>query len=481
MARLAELVGQGRGCFELSQPSSRRTQSLRRTGALPVLIAVLAAAVLAALHLRPLAAFASNAVPLRTSTGLAKLSGVSHYIGSSAAAPLDRHANTQVARFVGAGVAPAADSLKQPPIKRLVGDVFSAVGAPLRFYQMARITREVAEGAKQRFKQNSKKDSKSSGSGATKTLQAFLPTYMKSHVIARTKPEDYRNLLNVSLNLLIDSIQAEKPFAFKPHHMAIRDPERDLYAWGNNFFRSMVKFRKSRVVGLDQVAEISAILKRGDNVVLLANHQTEADPQVLSLLMEREGYPELGELCTFVAGHKVTTDPLAVPFSMGRNLLTIFSKKYLDQFGEKEREEKNAWNRETVVQMQRMLTTGGNLFWVAPSGGRDRRSPESGRFEPAAFDPASVGLFQLLAQKAGRNGTKTHFFPLAMWSHELVPPPEDTVASVGEVRSAARAAIALEFGAEMDPEALGGRKKFPAAAERLVRQHYAHLDQLMKR
>ena len=45
---------------------------------------------------------------------------------------------------------------------------------------------------------------------------------------------------------------------------------------------------------------------------------------------------------------------------------------------------------------------GGRIFWVAPSGGRDRRSAETGKFEPAVFDPASVGLFHLLAQKASR-------------------------------------------------------------------------------
>ena len=60
---------------------------------------------------------------------------------------------------------------------------------------------------------------------------------------------------------------------------------------------------------------------------MIGNHQTEADPQVLSLLLETEGYEDTAEKTIFVAGHKVTTDPLAIPFSMGRNLLTIFSKK----------------------------------------------------------------------------------------------------------------------------------------------------------
>ncbi|CAE7326337.1 ATS1, partial [Symbiodinium sp. CCMP2456] len=115
----------------------------------------------------------------------------------------------------------------------------------------------------------------------------------------------------------------------------------------------------------------------------------------------------------------------------------------------------------------------GHIFWVAPSGGRDRRRPETDRFGPAKFDQASVGLFLLLAQKAGRGGgPKTHFFPLAMWTHRLVPPPEDAKAGVGEARSAARAPVGLAFGEAMDAEQLGGRKKFPPAVEKRVNELY---------
>jgi len=349
---------------------------------------------------------------------------------------------------------------------------------------LARITQEVVADVKSKVKPQGNQTStgENSGDSASKTLRAFIPNYMMSHVIARTKPCEYRELLNTSIRLIVDSIRARKPFAFRPFHKAIRGPDHDLYSWGNDFFRSMVKYRTSRVVGLEQVAKIEELLDSGDNVMLLANHQTEADPQVLSILLELEGREALAGRCIFVAGHKVTTDPLTLPFSQGRNLLTIFSKKYLDSFGPEEREEKSAWNRETVSEMQRLFKDGGHLLWVAPSGGRDRRSAESGNFEPAAFDPASVGLFLLLAQKAEKaSGKKTHFFPLAMWSHRLVPPPDGQAAKVGEARSASRAPVGVEFGPELDPKAAGGRKKFPAAAEKAVRTHYAHLHALMTR
>merc|ERR1712048_1018563 len=145
---------------------------------------------------------------------------------------------------------------------------------------------------------------------------------------------------------------------------------------------------------------------------------------------------------------------------------------YLNTFDENERMEKSSWNQQAVSEMQRLLSDGGKLFWVAPSGGRDRRSPETDKFVPAAFDPQSVGLFYLLGQKAQKAGPKTHFFPLAMWTHQLMPPPEGQQAQVGEHRSAARAPIAIKFGAELNVEEIGGRKKLPAAAEHAVRSLY---------
>mmetsp|Transcript_34835 Transcript_34835/g.81358 ORF Transcript_34835/g.81358 Transcript_34835/m.81358 type:complete len:445 (+) Transcript_34835:67-1401(+) len=373
----------------------------------------------------------------------------------------------------------ASHRMKQSFWRRLPGDIAAVFTAPLRIRKLLTITKEVIEEMKRQRMPSS--GSSSSGSSKTKMLQDLLPIYAMSHVISRTEPEYYRDLLNTSLNLLVDSISAKEPSPFEPFHKAIRGPGLDYYSWGNNFFRSMVKFRSSRVEGVEHVKTIKELLSKGENVILLANHQTEADPQVLSLLLETVGYEELAEKAIFVAGHKVTTDPLAVPFSLGRNLLTIFSKKYLDSFGEEEKAAKSKRNQETVSEMQKLFQEGGNLIWVAPSGGRDRKSAETGRFEPAAFDMQSVGLFYLLAQKAAKGGgPKTHFVPLAMWSHQLVPPPDDAKAAVGEDRSVKRANVALEFGAPMDPEALGGRKKFPAAAEKQVRDQYSHLDKVMR-
>jgi glycerol-3-phosphate O-acyltransferase len=48
------------------------------------------------------------------------------------------------------------------------------------------------------------------------------------------------------------------------------------------------------------------------------------------MMMEKLGMDDLASKIVFVAGHRVTTDPVAIPFSIGCNLLCIFSKKYIE-------------------------------------------------------------------------------------------------------------------------------------------------------
>lgn len=43
--------------------------------------------------------------------------------------------------------------------------------------------------------------------------------------------------------------------------------------------------------------------------------------QVVSLMLETSGYASLAEQIIFIAGHKVTNDPVAIPFSKVRSSL----------------------------------------------------------------------------------------------------------------------------------------------------------------
>eukprot|EP00953_Heterococcus_sp_UTEX-ZZ885_P042334 21517-Heterococcus_DN1.PRE.2 len=69
---------------------------------------------------------------------------------------------------------------------------------------------------------------------------------------------------------------------------------------------------------------------------------------------------------------------MAIPFSMGRNLLCIHSKKYMETPPEG-KHAKQTHNVRTLKKMSEMMASEeGQFIWVAPSGGRDRPDPETG-------------------------------------------------------------------------------------------------------
>lgn len=239
---------------------------------------------------------------------------------------------------------------------------------------------------------------------------------------------------------------------------------------GNDFLRPLIIDEKSEVFNVDQCKRIEAILEKGENVVILSNHQTEADPQVLSILLEKAGYSALAERIIFIAGHKVTNDPIAIPFSMGRNLLCIHSKKHIKNPPEMI-SVKQAQNLESMKAMGQLTGEGGNIFWVAPSGGRDRPD-DSGAFVVAAFDFKALDMFKLVGMQSGK---PIHFFPMAMYTHRLVPPPKTTDSALGEKRSAKRGAVSVKFLPQTD--GIGGLKdkEFTAEVQAAVDAAYADL------
>eukprot|EP00593_Proboscia_inermis_P007461 CAMPEP_0171323856 /NCGR_PEP_ID=MMETSP0816-20121228/115834_1 /TAXON_ID=420281 /ORGANISM="Proboscia inermis, Strain CCAP1064/1" /LENGTH=431 /DNA_ID=CAMNT_0011822669 /DNA_START=46 /DNA_END=1340 /DNA_ORIENTATION=- len=181
-------------------------------------------------------------------------------------------------------------------------------------------------------------------------------------------------------------------------HQAIREPF-DYYQFGVDFFRPAMDLENSVVLGKENFEEAFEFMKKGENVVFLANHQSEADPQVFSILLEKIGRRREAEELVYVAGHKVTTDPLAIPFSMGRNLLCIHSKKHIN-VDPTTKESKTQQNVATMNQMLKMMRGGGVGIWVAPSGGRDRRDVDTCEVPVAPFDQKTIDMFRLMGSKS---------------------------------------------------------------------------------
>ena len=259
--------------------------------------------------------------------------------------------------------------------------------------------------------------------------------------------------------------QCLEPFVFQPYHKHLRKPF-DYYQFGIDLLKPLVDMQSSSVRGLEHLQTIVASLEKGENAIFLANHQAEADPQAISILLENI-YPHFAEEMIFVAGERVITDPLAVPFSMGRNLLCIFSKRYIDHPPE-QKMKKQLHNKKTMELMSELLSEGGKAIYVAPSGGRDRPNVD-GVVEIAQFDPQSIKMLYLMAQRAGH---PTYFYPLALKTYELFPPPETIQLELGEARIAKRAGVHLAFGPKIDMEHFPGSDSDDKHARRSARAAY---------
>lgn len=294
-------------------------------------------------------------------------------------------------------------------------------------------------------------------------LKEWYHSYSQAS-LANSKGEDiYKPILNKFLDLVIEQI--EHPFIFDTYHERITSPL-DLYQMSLDFVRPLVKMDQSKAFHLEYADQMEKQLKEKDNVILLANHQTELDTQVISLLLEKT-HPQLAREMIFVAGHRVTTDPLAAPFSKGCNLLCIYSKKYIET-DPSQKEARLLHNQRTMKRMGQLLSEGGKCIYVAPSGGRDRKNKE-GKIEVAQFDPKSIELFWLTAKKAGK---PTHFYPFTLATYALLPPPDDIKKSIGERRHTQATKISLSFGPEVDMEHIPGGNHSEKKVKRELRAKF---------
>lgn len=236
------------------------------------------------------------------------------------------------------------------------------------------------------------------------------------------------------------------PYTFPSAHSRLLEPY-NYYAFGQRYVGSLINFSTSQLGHASRWDSVAEALAAGHNVVLLANHQTEADPGVFAHMLAAS-HPDLAADVIYVAGDRVVTDALCKPFSMGRNLFCVHSKKHLDDVPEL-KASKMETNRKTLVAMQRAFNKGGALVWIAPSGGRDR--PKDGVWTPDAFDPAAVELMRNLLTRAKQPG---HLFPMAMFSYPIMPPPPSVDKELGERRLTAWSGVGISICEELDVAAI---------------------------
>ncbi len=279
--------------------------------------------------------------------------------------------------------------------------------------------------------------------GYPKSLKASLDTTPDSSTGLSV---DLADLLKRYLHFVKEGITT--PYAFGHIHYAEHYPV-DFYEFARDFVRPLIDMSNSCVLGKENVETIVQALEKKENVILFANHQTEIDPQILSLLLDPID-EHLASSMFFLAGHRVTTDPIAIPFSRGTNILCIYSKKYVDSPPEL-RAEKLQHNAKTLTSFSELLNEGGACVYVAASNGRDRLD-ESGKASVAPFDPQSVEMIHLL----GKNATQpTHFHLLALATINLLPPPPTINLELGEDRPMSYGPARLYFGPRLELEKIG--------------------------
>lgn len=291
----------------------------------------------------------------------------------------------------------------------------------------------------------------------------FYEEYAKTVERKGDSIENHELLFDVYLELVRD--QCRKPFKFDHFHQQLRAPM-DYHQFGIEFMRPLLNYPKCKTYGLEIFDQIEQQITERENVVFLANHQIEADPQVIKLLLERT-HPQLGENMIFVAGERVITDPVAVPFSLGCNLLCIYSKRYIDNPPDHQHE-KQIHNQKTMKRMSELLAEGGKAIYVAPSGGRDRPD-QNGVVQIAPFDAPSIEMFYLMAKRSKR---PTHFYPLALKTYDLLPPPQGIQTELGERRQIKGGDVSMAVAPEINMETFPGSQTKDKHARRSCRAEY---------
>jgi len=271
-------------------------------------------------------------------------------------------------------------------------------------------------------------------------IRSFFSSYYQGIKETNGDLDAAESILNTYLKFILE--QYKTPYQFPSYHPAEYAPI-DYAKFGLDFFDPLIDRAKSEVKNSAVLSQMEEKLARKENIILFANHQVEPDPQLI-ILMLREKHPKIAKDMIFVAGHRVTTDPFAIPFSLGCNLLCIYSKKHIE-FVPELKEERLLHNRRTMSAMKDLLAEGGKCIFVAPSGGRDRFDA-AGNITVAPFDPQSIEMFRLVAKQSK---VPAHFYPLALSTGALSPAPIKRTTTLAEPRTVHYTPIKLSFGEEL--------------------------------
>ncbi|KAL9246959.1 hypothetical protein vseg_020437 [Gypsophila vaccaria] len=274
-------------------------------------------------------------------------------------------------------------------------------------------------------------------------MEELYENYRKAVFSSENPHAEEIVLTNMSAMLDCVFLDMEDSFLISPYHKAVREPF-DYYTFGQNYIQPLIDFRTSFVGNIAIFREMEEKRQQGHNIILMSNHQSEADPAVIAWLLEKTN-PHIAENLIYVAGDRVVSDPLCKPFSMGRNLLCVYSKKHMHDVPELVDMKKTA-NTRSLKELVLLLRGGSQVIWIAPSGGRDRPDPLTNEWVPAPFDDSSVDNMRRLVERTGVPG---HIYPLSILCYDIMPPPAQVEKEIGEKRHMSFHGVGLSVAPEI--------------------------------
>ncbi|ETB61430.1 hypothetical protein YYC_01327 [Plasmodium yoelii 17X] len=218
--------------------------------------------------------------------------------------------------------------------------------------------------------------------------------------------------------------------------------DESLYEWSLEFWLPLIDQKNSRFLGTDNIKKINNWIEQGHNVFIFSNHHIEADANIIKYYFHINNAENISRNMVFIGGHKIRVDPLSRPFTVSANILCIYSKKYIE-YPPHLKEEKILFNHKSLNALKNMLNLGKNIIWVAPSGGRDRKSQDN-EIQISPFDPKIIKTFNIFAK---RSNIKTHFVGMALNTYNICPPPNTIdVDEIEKERSCSYSPIGLNLG-----------------------------------
>jgi 1-acyl-sn-glycerol-3-phosphate acyltransferase len=145
-----------------------------------------------------------------------------------------------------------------------------------------------------------------------------------------------------------------------------RDPFKTSIVEGLSQFFS----KKLTVSGIDNLQIVRENLSKGKSVVLLANHLSHADHPTLGRAMRQNGFADLADRLTFVAGMRLKDEFLAKIFNNAYARILVSTPTTAPQT-EKENRESQIINLKGFFEASRLMNKG-SLLVIYPEGTRSR-------------------------------------------------------------------------------------------------------------